>query len=190
MHDHPEYQKLQRQFKIARFTVIPLLFLAIIFFGAAVGLIDTMPHLLLIAIPVLMAAAAVSYIVLKKLAKKDAVLREQIHGKPPTLTATHPLFQAIIDEYERIGLEDFTESIRLPGWTLEECDDSNGFITIIFTRNDAEIVIDLSDSEITFHFNEEAEDVIITEPLTEEAFADADALCRHIRSRCSAYYTV
>lgn len=114
--------------------------------------------------------------------------RKRIHGKQPELTATNPLFQTIIEEYQTMGLEPFLDHIRLPGWKLEECTDHNGIITIIFTRKDAEIIIDLSDEEVVLHFDEESDDVILVQPLTSDVFSDINALSHFIHTKCTEYY--
>lgn len=186
---NPEYRKLLRQYQVARFTLMPLLCLSVTFVAVAFRFLEELPQLLPISIGVFAAVIALFCVVLKRLNRKETALRESVGGIQPELTATNPLFQTIIEEYEDMGLEPFINDIILPGWKTEACTDYNGIITIILIRKDHEIAIDLSDTEVTLHFDEEGSDIIITEPLTTEAFSDINELTSFIRTKCSEYDT-
>lgn len=189
MRNHPEYKKIQKKYRIVQYTLVPLLTLSLSFVAIAISLIDKLPYLLPVSVSVLIVVVLLFYFSLKRIVAKENALRESIYGKEAELQATNPLFQAIIDEYELKGLELFINSIRPPVWKLEECFDCNGIITIIFTRKSSEIIIDLSDSEITMHFDEEMDDVIVTRALTSEEFRDMKALSEYIKLQCQTYYS-
>ncbi len=96
------------------------------------------------------------FLILHKKVKEKEVLRASARNSVrPEIT--DPLFKEIIDEYEFNQLEGFTQNIFFHSWKLTCADDYNNVISLGFCKKQHEIMIDLSEEEISIIVDEETD---------------------------------
>ncbi len=185
-HD-PEYRRVLRSLRIAHWSFLPpmLVLLGILLLPLWGDFLSAGAFLAFFA-----AEALVIFLyiwTLKRLVRWEQAYKRRVGWTDRELTATGPLFEAIVQTYEAGHLGHFAQTLCPPRWHVSACDDHNGVITLVLEHRESELIIDLSDEEVVLHFDEEGADELLARPMASPDWPDMNALARWIREQHENY---
>ena len=183
-YDVSEYQKLNQRsarwagaFLVTAAVIGGVICVAI----AAVGLRSSFTLLAILAFVLLFVAR---YFQVKQHAKAEEALRVKIYGVEK-MEITNPIFRELYEEFHYDQFEGVLKQGFFENWKVTWVDEHNQLIDLIYTKQEHEIAITISNNEVSIMIDEETDNPTMQDiPLDDEKWKDVYVLFSAITVIC------
>lgn len=166
-----------------------LLYVTVIFVFVGIYLKNTVPAVFYISL-----AWTALYIIglvfyLRAVIKRQKQQMEKAKAeKPDGPEPTNPLFLKILEAYRTDGLSFFAREIKKNKWHIHYSEEIKNEVYLNIARGYNEVFVVFDNENITLNFDEESDDITLTEPVDCEKYVSTEELFLHLSEMIERHY--